>query len=120
MCIRDRFVYIASHYLQEPLRTVSNFSQLLAKRYKDKLDTKADHFIGFIVNGTTRMQEMIDDLLEYSRVSTKTKTFEPTDCEAVLDKALANVKEAIEESGALVAHDPLPTVMADSSQMVQL
>jgi light-regulated signal transduction histidine kinase (bacteriophytochrome) len=66
------------------------------------------------------MQEMIDDLLEYSRVSTKTKAFEPTDCEAVLDQALANVKEAVEESGALVTHDPLPTVMADASQMVQL
>ncbi|MCX9028787.1 MAG: ATP-binding protein [Candidatus Methanoperedens sp.] len=116
----EQFIYIASHYLQEPLRTVSNFSQLLAKRYKGKLDAKADQFIGFIVDGTTRMQQMIDDLLEYSRVSTKTKAFEPTDCEAVLDQALANVKEAVEESGALVTHDPLPTVMADASQMVQL
>ena len=116
----EQFIYIASHYLQEPLRTVSNFSQLLAKRYKGELDAKADQFIGFIVDGTTRMQEMIDDLLEYSRVSTKTKTFEPTDCEAVLDKALANVKEAIEESDAVVTHGPLPTVMADASQLVQL
>ena len=116
----EQFIYIASHYLQEPLRTVSNFSQLLAKRYKGELDAKADQFIGFIVDGTTRMQEMIDDLLEYSRVSTKTKPFEPTDCEAVFDQALANVKEAVEESDALVTHDPLPTVMADASQMVQL
>ena len=116
----EQFIYIASHYLQEPLRTVSNFSQLLAKRYKDKLDAKADQFIGFIVDGTTRMQQMIDDLLEYSRVSTRTKPFEPTNCETVLDQALANVKDAVEESGALVTHDPLPTVMADASQMVQL
>ncbi|MFZ3166539.1 MAG: ATP-binding protein [Candidatus Methanoperedens sp.] len=116
----EQFVYIASHYLQEPLRTVSNCSQLLAKHYKDKLDAKADQFIGFIIDGTIRMQEMIDDLLEYSRVSTKTKAFEPTDYETVLDQALANVKEAVEESGALVTHDPLPTVMADASQMVQL
>jgi len=116
----EQFVYIASHYLQEPLRTVSNFSQLLAKRYKDKLDAKADQFIGFIVDGTTRMQEMIDDLLEYSRVSTKTKAFESTDYETVFDQALANVKEAVEESDALVTHDPLPTVMADASQIVQL
>ncbi len=116
----EQFVYIASHYLQEPLRTVSNFSQLLAKRYKGELDAKADQFIGFIVDGTTRMQEMIDDLLEYSRVSTNTKPFEPIDCETVFDQALANVKMAIEESDALVAHDPLPTLMADSSQMVQL
>jgi PAS domain S-box-containing protein len=116
----EQFVYIASHYLQEPLRTVSNFSQLLAKRYKGELDAKADQFIGFIVDGATRMQEMIDDLLEYSRESTRTKPFEPTDCETVFNQALANVKMAIEESGALVTHDPLPTVMADASQMVQL
>ena len=116
----EQFIYIASHYLQEPLRTVSNFSQLLAKRYKGELDAKADQFIGFIVDGTTRMQQMIDDLLEYSRVSTRTKPFQSTDCETVFDQALANVKEAVEESGALVTHEPLPTVMADASQMVQL
>ncbi len=115
-----QFIYIASHYLQEPLRTISNFSQLLAKRYKGELDAKADQFIGFIQDGTTRMQQMIDDLLEYSRVNTRTKPFESTDCEAALDQALANVEEAVEESGALVTHDPLPTVMADASQMVQL
>jgi PAS domain S-box-containing protein len=116
----EQFIYIASHYLQEPLRTVSNFSQLLAKRYKGELDVKASQFIGFIVDGTTRMQQMIDDLLEYSQVSTRTKPFEQTDCETVFDQALANVKEAVEESGALVTHDLLPTVMADASQMVQL
>jgi PAS domain S-box-containing protein len=116
----EQFVYIASHYLQEPLRTVSNFSQLLAKRYKGELDMKADQFIGFIVDGATRMQEMIDDLLAYSRVSARTKQFESTNCETVFDQALANVKMAIEESGALVTHDPLPTLIADASQMVQL
>ena len=116
----EQFAYAASHDLQEPLRTVSNFSQLLARRYKGKLDVKADQFIGFIVDGTTRMQQMIDDLLVYSRVSTRAKPFEPTDCETVFDQTLANVKMAIEESGAVVTHDPLPTVMADVSQMVQL
>ncbi len=116
----EQFAYAASHDLQEPLRTVSNFSQLLARRYKGKLDAKADQFIGFIVDGTTRMQQMIDDLLAYSRVSTRAKPFEPTDCETVFDQALANVKMAVEESDALVTHDPLPTVMADASQMVQL
>ena len=116
----EQFAYAASHDLQEPLRTVSNFSQLLAKRYKGELDEKADQFIGFIVDGTTRMQEMIDNLLAYSRVSTRAKPFEPTDCETLFDQALTNVKMAIEESGALVTHDPLPTVMADASQMVQL
>jgi len=116
----EQFAYAASHDLQEPLRTVSNFSQLLAKRYKGELDAKADQFIGFIVDGATRMQQMIDDLLAYSRVSTHAKPFEPTNCETVFDQALANVKMAIEESDALVTHDPLPTVMADASQMVQL
>ena len=116
----EQFAYAASHDLQEPLRTVSNFSQLLAKRYKDKLDAKADQFIGFIVDGSTRMQEMIDNLLAYSRVSTRAKPFEPTNCETLFDQALANVKMAIEESGAIVTHDPLPTVMADASQLVQL
>jgi PAS domain S-box-containing protein len=116
----EQFAYAASHDLQEPLRTVSNFSQLLGRRYKGKLDAKADQFIGFIVDGTTRMQEMIDNLLVYSRVTTRAKPFEPTDFKTVFDQALANVKMAIEESGALVTHDPLPTVMADASQMVQL
>ena len=116
----EQFVYIASHYLQEPLRTVSNFSQLLAKRYKGKLDGKADQYFSFIVDGTSRMQQMIDDLLAYSQVIARTKPFEPTNCETAFDQALANVKMAIEESGALVTHDPLPTVMADASQMVQL
>ena len=116
----EQFVYIASHDLQEPLRTVSNFSQLLGRRYKGKLDAKADQFIGFIVDGTTRMQQMIDDLLAYSRISTRAKPFEPTNCETIFDQALANVKMAIEESGALVTHDYLPTVMADSSQIIQL
>ncbi len=116
----EQFAYAASHDLQEPLRTVSNFSQLLARRYKGELDAKADQFIGFIVDGATRMQQMIDDLLAYSRVSTRAKPFEPTDCETVFDQALTNVKMAVEESGAIVTHDPLPTVMADASQMVQL
>ena len=116
----EQFAYAASHDLQEPLRTVSNFSQLLAKRYKGELDAKADQFIGFIVDGATRMQEMIDNLLAYSRVSTRAKPFEPTNCETLFDQALANVKMAIEESGAVVTHDPLPTVMADASQLVQL
>jgi PAS domain S-box-containing protein len=116
----EQFAYAASHDLQEPLRTVSNFSQLLAKRYKGELDAKADQFIGFIVDGATRMQQMIDDLLAYSRVSTRAKPFQLTNCETVFDQALTNLKMAIEESEALVTHDPLPTVIADASQMVQL
>ncbi len=116
----EQFAYAASHDLQEPLRTVANFSQLLEKRYKGELDAKADQFIGFIVDGATRMQQMIDDLLAYSRVSTRAKPFQPTNCETVLDQALVNLKMAIEESDAQVTRGPLPTVMADASQMVQL
>ncbi len=116
----EQFAYAASHDLQEPLRTVSNFSQLLAKRYKDKLDAKADQFIGFIVDGSTRMQQMIDDLLVYSRVSTRAKPFEPTNSETILNQALINLKVAIEESDALVTHTSLPAVMADASQLAQL
>ena len=116
----EQFAYAASHDLQEPLRTVSNFSQLLARRYKGELDAKADQFIGFIVDGSSRMQQMIDDLLAYSRVSTRAKPFEPTNCETAFNQALANVKMAIEESDTLVTHDPLPAVMADASQIVQL
>ena len=116
----EQFAYAASHDLQEPLRTVSNFSQLLGKRYKGELDAKADQFIGFIVDGSSRMQEMIDDLLAYSRVSTRAKPFQSTNCETVFDQALTNVKMSIEESGALVTYKSLPTVIADASQMVQL
>lgn len=116
----EQFAYAASHDLQEPLRNIANFSELLAKRYKGELDAKADQFIGFVIDGVTRMQQMIDDLLTYSRVSTRAKPFEMTDFEAIFNQALANLKVAIEESDAEVKHDSLPAVMADASQMVQL
>lgn len=116
----QQFAYVASHDLQEPLRMVSSYVQLLAERYKGKLDSDADDFIAFAVDGALRMQTLINDLLTYSRVGTRGKPFEPTDCEAVLEQVLANLKLAIEESGAVITHDALPTVMADSSQLVQL
>ncbi|MCX9010721.1 MAG: PAS domain S-box protein [Candidatus Methanoperedens sp.] len=116
----EQFAYIASHDLQEPLRMVSGFIQLLAKRYRDRLDKNANEFIDFIVDGTTRMQRMIEDLLAYSRVGTRGKPFEPTDCEAVFNQAVTNLKVTIEQNNATVTHDPLPAVMADSTQMVQL
>jgi len=93
----EQFAYAASHDLQEPLRTVTNFSQLLSKRYKGELDAKADQFLGFIVDGTKRMQDMIDELLAYSRITTQAKPFQLTLCETVFDQALANVMMAIEE-----------------------
>lgn len=116
----ERFAYVASHDLQEPLRMVASFTQLLARRYQGKLDADADEFIAYAVDGANRMQRLINDLLAYSRVSTRGKPSEPTNCEAVLDQAIANLRAAVEESGAVVTHDPLPTVLADASQLVQL
>ena len=116
----EQFAYVASHDLQEPLRMVSSYTQLLARRYQGQLDAAADEFIAYAVDGANRMQRLINDLLAYSRVGTRAKGFEPTDCTAVLDQALANLKAAIEKSGAVVTHDPLPTVMADNLQLVQL
>ena len=115
-----QFAYVASHDLQEPLRMVTSYVQLLARRYKGKLDGDADEFIGFAVNGAARMQQLINDLLTYSRVGTRGKEFEPTDCEVVLQQSLKNLQIAIQERRAIVSHDPLPTVMADTVQLGQL
>ena len=116
----EQFAYVASHDLQEPLRMVGSYVQLLARRYKGKFDSDADEFITFAVDGARRMQSMIDDLLTLSRVGTSGKPFQPTDCARVLDQALINLQAAIQQSGAVVTHDPLPTVMADEMQLVQL
>jgi len=113
----EQFAYIASHDLQEPLRMVASYVQLLARRYQGKLDSDADEFIAFAVDGATRMQALIDDLLDYSRVGTRAKEFEPTDCEVVLDGTLSDLERAVEETGAVVTHDPLPRVMADEVQL---
>ncbi len=116
----ERFAYIASHDLQEPLRMVASFVQLLAERYQGQLDSDADEFIAFAVDGARRMQRLINDLLEYSRVSTRGQPLRPTDAEAVLADVLWNLNIAIEEAGATVTHDPLPTVLADPTQLMQL
>ena len=116
----EQFAYVASHDLQEPLRMVSSYTQLLARRYQGRLDTNADEFIAYAVDGANRMQRLINDLLAYSRVGTRGKEFKPTDCTAVFDQALANLKVTIEESSAVVARGPLPTVMADKLQIGQL
>ncbi|MCD4845000.1 MAG: PAS domain S-box protein [Methanosarcinales archaeon] len=116
----EQFAYVASHDLQEPLRMVSSYVQLLARRYKGKLDHDADDFIGYAVDGANRMQTLIDDLLIFSRVGTQGKSFEPTNCETVLEQVLINLKMAIGDSYAMITHDPLPTIMADGSQLTQL
>ncbi|MBX3016082.1 MAG: PAS domain S-box protein [Caldilineaceae bacterium] len=116
----ERFAYVASHDLQEPLRMVSSYVQLLAQRYREQLDTDADEFIEYAVDGTRRMQVLINDLLAYSRVSTRGKTFTLTDCEEVFQQVMASLEIAIEERNATIYHEPLPTLLADHMQMVQL
>ena len=116
----EQFAYVASHDLQEPLRMVASFTQLLAKRYQDKLDADARDFIGFAVDGATRMQRLIADLLNYSRLGTRGQPFKPTDCEAVLERVLGVLKLAIKESGAVIEHGPLPAVTGDEMQLEQL
>jgi PAS domain S-box-containing protein len=115
-----QFAYVASHDLQEPLRMISSYVQLLARRYKGRLDADADDFIGYAVDGATRMQTLINDLLTYSRASARSKAFEATDCVLVLEQALVNLKEQIRKNSVVVTHDPLPTVMANGSQLAHL
>jgi PAS domain S-box-containing protein len=115
-----QFAYIASHDLQEPLRMVASYTQLLSRRYKGKLDSDADEFIAFAVDGASRMQRLIQDLLAYSRVGTKGKDLLDISSEEALQQALINLRGAILEKGALVTHDPLPIVFADQMQLVQL
>jgi len=116
----EQFAYVASHDLQEPLRMVSSYTQLLARRYQGKLDQDADDFITYAVDGATRMQRLINDLLTFSRVGSRGKPFEAVDCNRMLQDALEDLQFAIEESGASITHDELPTVQADPSQFHQL
>ena len=116
----QQFAYVASHDLQEPLRMVASYTQLLARRYKGKLDSDADEFIGYAVDGASRMQRLINDLLAYSRVTSQGQVFERVDCNGLLEEVLSNLRVAVEESRAVATHDPLPTVMADGGQLGQL
>ncbi|MDX6712854.1 MAG: hypothetical protein QOH96_3870 [Blastocatellia bacterium] len=116
----EQFAYVASHDLQEPLRMVTSFTQLMVNRYRGNLDTDADEFIEFIADGAKRMSRLINDLLEYSRVGTRTRPLSPTDSAAVFQLACNNLRVAIEETHATVTSDPLPTVLGDESQLLQL
>jgi PAS domain S-box-containing protein len=116
----EQFAYVSSHDLQEPLRMISSFTQLLERRYKNKLDNDADEYIDFIVEGAQRMKYLIDDLLTFSRLNTQSKEFENVDLETILDIVLSNLTVFIKENNALITHDPLPTVTADESQMMQV
>jgi PAS domain S-box-containing protein len=115
-----QFAYIASHDLQEPLRMVASYTELLSRRYKGQLDSDADEFIAFAVDGANRMQRLIEDLLTFSRVGTRGTDLLGISSEEALQRALINLRGSIEESGALVTHDLLPEVLADETQLVQL
>jgi light-regulated signal transduction histidine kinase (bacteriophytochrome) len=116
----EQFAYVASHDLQEPLRMVSSYCGLLARRYKGKLDKDADEFIDFAVDGATRMKHLIDDLLLYSRVGRRDKPFTPINSTDSVRAAVANLEVAIGEAHALITCDPLPMVFADFGQLTQV
>ena len=116
----QQFAYVASHDLKEPLRMVANFTQLLARRYKGKLDQDADEFIGFAVDGAQRMQVLIDDLLAMSRVDSRRKAFVPVDCNALLDQVASDMQVAVRDAGGEVTWGDLPRVLADDVQLGQV
>jgi signal transduction histidine kinase len=116
----EQMAYVASHDLQEPLRMVVSYLQLLEQRYDGRLDADAHEFIGFAVDGAKRMQALIDDLLTYSRLGTKAKPLQPTDCMAVMETTLRSLRMAIEENSAQIQCAGLPVVMGDAAQLTQL
>ncbi|MBD2438349.1 ATP-binding protein [Nostoc sp. FACHB-110] len=115
-----KFAYVASHDLQEPLNQVANYVQLLEMRYNEELDEDAKEFISFAVQGVSLMQTLIDDVLAYSKVDTQAIAFQLTEVETALERALGNLRQRIAETGTIITHDPLPTVMAGSTQLMQL
>jgi light-regulated signal transduction histidine kinase (bacteriophytochrome) len=116
----EQFTYVASHDLQEPLRMVSGYMQLLQRKYGEKLDATADEFIGCAVDGAKRMSQLIHDLLAYSRVGTRGEEPEPIDANSALAGVMANLRGSIEDAGAAITHDELPAVNADFTQLAQL
>lgn len=116
----ERFAYIASHDLQEPLRMIGSYTQLLAKRYKGRLDQDADEFINYAVEGANRMKQLINDLLTFSRFSLPGNAFEWVNLEAVYSAAVSNLHSQIMSSSAVISHEQLPTVPGDFNQLVQL
>jgi light-regulated signal transduction histidine kinase (bacteriophytochrome) len=116
----EQFAYVASHDLQEPLRMIGGFLRLLEERYKPQLDAKAREYIGYSVTGAERMSQLIEDLLAFSRVATRGKEPQPVQADRAMTVALANLRGTIEQAGATVTCEPLPTVQADPTQLMQL
>lgn len=116
----EQFAYVASHDLQEPLRMVVSYLQLIERRYKGKLDADADDFIGFAVDGSRRMQRLINDLLTYSRVGRSGVKVGAVDCNQVVDRVIEDLAASVRETGALVTRETLPTVRGDASQLGQV
>ncbi len=116
----ERFAYVASHDLQEPLRMVTSYLQLLERRYKDRLDGDAIEFINYAVDGSSRMKTLINDLLAYSRVGTRGNELKRTDFDKVMQRVLATLKTITDETHAEITFDPMPTIMADETQIEQL
>jgi PAS domain S-box-containing protein len=116
----EQFAHIASHDLQEPLRMVISYLQLLERRYQGKLDRDADEFIDYAIDGAVRMQTLIQALLSYARVSSRKQPFGEVDCERVFQDAISNLYVAISDSGAIISHDPLPIVWGDATQLTQV
>jgi light-regulated signal transduction histidine kinase (bacteriophytochrome) len=116
----EQFAYVASHDLQEPLRMVANYTEMLARRYKGQLDEKADKYIHYASDGARRMQRLVSDLLAYSRVGSQGQPLEPTSSQKALQDVLKGLQQVVRETGTRVEFDGLPTVMADPSQLHQL
>jgi PAS domain S-box-containing protein len=116
----EQFAYVASHDLQEPLRAVISYAQLFARKYQGNLDAQADKYINYVVEGAIRMQQLIEDLLNFSRIGTHGNDLQPIDLELILAQVLHNLKIALGQSQAIVTHEPLPTVVGDKTQLIQL
>ncbi len=116
----EQFAYVSSHDLQEPLRMISSYLQLLQRRYQGKIDDKADKYIYYAVDGAARMQVLINDLLEFSRVTSRAEEPKTTDSELILNQVLSNLELFIKENKATVSHDTLPEVVVDNTQLAQV
>ena len=116
----EQFVYVASHDLKEPLRTVSHFCGLLQRSFKGRLDSTEDKYIQYAVEGAARMHALLEDLEKFSGIGARRNPFKPQDCNAILAKACSNLKLSIDESGSIIEHDTLPTITGDGLQLVQV